>query len=56
MAKIAVVTDQIPHSVTFDLGLHCLLRHVCPIAQGSIHMAKPLGLTLNPGGPGCESS
>ena len=26
----SVDTDQMPHSVASDLGLHCLLRPVCP--------------------------
>ena len=26
--------DQTPHSVASDLGLHCLLRPVCPYFEG----------------------
>ena len=26
----SVESDQMPYSVGFDLGLHCLLRSVCP--------------------------
>ena len=26
--------DQTPHSVASDLGLHCLLRPVCPNTKG----------------------
>ena len=28
--------DQMPHSAASDLGLHCLLRHVCLNTLGSI--------------------
>ena len=29
----SVDPDQMPHSVASDLGLHCLLRPVCPITK-----------------------
>ena len=30
MSGNRVDPDQLPHSVASDVGLHCLLRHVCP--------------------------
>ena len=37
VSKICSVDhDQIPHSAMYDLGLHCLLRPVCPILQRMI--------------------
>ena len=29
----SVDTNQMPHSMTSDLGLHCLLRPLCPKTQ-----------------------
>ena len=42
----SVGTDQTPHSVASDLGLHCLLRPFCPNTKGYtlyVYMVKRQG-------------
>ena len=44
-------TDQTPHSVVSDLGLHCLHRPVCPNTYskyGNLITASPSEIILDP--------
>ena len=36
----SVDPDEMLHSVAFHLGLHCLLRHVCPNLYGKLVMER----------------
>ena len=37
----SVDPDQMPHSATSDLGLHCLQRPICPNSQGHYSILQP---------------
>ena len=43
----SVGPDEIPHSVASHLGLHCLLRPVCPNAYGKFHICTLTTLLFN---------
>ena len=42
----SVDPDQMPHNVASDLGLHCLLRPVCPNTKEYYGLYIPFGLNL----------